>query len=465
MQRLFLLDGMALAYRAHFALVRNPIFTSQGVNTSALLGFTNTILTILEKETPTHLAVAFDTRAPTPRHKIFPEYKANREEMPEDLAAALPNLKRLCQAFRIPVLEMDGYEADDIIGTLAFRADQAGDIETFMVTPDKDFGQLISERCVMWKPGRRGNDHEIVDLAALCETWGIERADQVIDILGLMGDKADNIPGIPGVGEKTARKLIAEWGSMEHLLENTDALKGKLKERVIENADQARLSKELATIIQDVPVEQDLEELILQGRDDEAVKSLLTEFEFNALGRRLFGNDFVAGRGHATVVVDAKGSEVLASDLKSIKDVETTYILADTDAKRLKLARQLEKQERFCFDIEATSLDRFGAQVLGIAFSWKTGEASYATSPGIEALEVFRPALTGAAEKIGHNLKYDLAVLLNHGLEVSGPFFDTLLAHTLLAPDQRHTMDYLAESLLSYTPIKLSELVGGELPG
>ena len=465
MQRLFLLDGMALAYRAHFALVRNPIFTSQGVNTSALLGFTNTILTILEKETPTHLAVAFDTRAPTPRHKIFPEYKANREEMPEDLAAALPNLKRLCEAFRIPVLEMDGYEADDIIGTLAFRADQAGDIETFMVTPDKDFGQLISERCVMWKPGRRGNDHEIVDLAALCETWGIERADQVIDILGLMGDKADNIPGIPGVGEKTARKLIAEWGSMEHLLENTDALKGKLKERVIENADQARLSKELATIIQDVPVEQDLEELILQGRDDEAVKSLLTEFEFNALGRRLFGNDFVAGRGHATVVVDAKGSEVLASDLKSIKDVETTYILADTDAKRLKLARQLEKQERFCFDIEATSLDRFGAQVLGIAFSWKTGEASYATIPGIEALEVFRPALTGAAEKIGHNLKYDLAVLLNHGLEVSGPFFDTLLAHTLLAPDQRHTMDYLAESLLSYTPIKLSELVGGEPSG
>ena len=292
MQRLFLLDGMALAYRAHFALIRNPIFTSQGVNTSALLGFTNTILTILEKEAPTHLAVAFDTRAPTPRHKIFPDYKANREEMPEDLAAALPNIKRLCKAFRIPVLEMNGYEADDIIGTLAHHADQSGDIETFMVTPDKDFGQLVSERCVMWKPGRRGNEHEIVDLSTLSETWGISRSEQVIDILGLMGDKADNIPGIPGVGEKTAKKLIAEWGSVENLLENTDALKGKLKERVVENAAQARLSKELATIIRDVPVEQDLGDLVLQDRDNEEIKSLFTEFEFNALGRRLFELSF-----------------------------------------------------------------------------------------------------------------------------------------------------------------------------
>ncbi len=465
MQRLFLLDGMALAYRAHFALIRNPIFTSQGVNTSALLGFTNTILTILEKEAPTHLAVAFDTRAPTPRHKIFPDYKANREEMPEDLAAALPNIKRLCKAFRIPVLEMNGYEADDIIGTLAHHADQSGDIETFMVTPDKDFGQLVSERCVMWKPGRRGNEHEIVDLSTLSETWGISRSEQVIDILGLMGDKADNIPGIPGVGEKTAKKLIAEWGSVENLLENTDALKGKLKERVVENAAQARLSKELATIIRDVPVEQDLGDLVLQDRDNEEIKSLFTEFEFNALGRRLFGSEFVAGRGRAAAVVDEKGEEVLSADLKSIKDVETTYTLADTDTKRLKLARQLEKQDRFCFDIETTSLDRFGAQVLGIAFSWKQGEACYATIPHTEALAVFHPALTGSAEKIGHNLKYDLAVLLNHGLKVSGPFFDTLLAHTLLAPDQRHTMDYLAESLLSYTPIKLSELTGGEPPG
>lgn len=462
MQRLFLLDGMALAYRAHFALIRNPIFTSKGVNSSALFGFTNTILTILEKEKPTHLAVAFDTRAPTPRHKIYPEYKANREEMPEDLAAALPNLKRLCQAFRIPLLELDGYEADDIIGTLAHQADEAGGIETFMVTPDKDFGQLISEHSVMWKPGRRGNEHEIVDLSALLELWEIEHPDQVIDILGLMGDTSDNIPGIPGVGEKTARKLIAEWGSVENLLENTGSLKGKLKERVIENAAQARLSKELATIIKNVPVEQSLKDLALQERDDEAVKSLFTEFEFNALGRRLFGREFVAGRGQSAVVVDEKGEEVLAADLKTIKDVSTKYTLADTDAKRRRLAESLESRERFCFDIETTSLDRFNAKLLGISFSWKSGTAVFATLPDAEALEVFRTALTGPAEKIGHNLKYDLAVLRNHGMKVQGPFFDTLLAHTLLEPDQRHTMDYLAESLLAYTPIKLNELTGGD---
>lgn len=462
MQRLFLLDGMALAYRAHFALIRNPIFTSKGVNSSAVLGFTNTLLTILDKEKPTHLAVAFDTRAPTPRHKIYPEYKANRDEMPEDLAVALPVLKRLCEAFRIPVLEIDGFEADDIIGTLAHQADQQGGIETFMVTPDKDFGQLISETSVMWKPGRRGNDHEVVDLPALRELWDIERADQVIDILGLMGDKSDNIPGIPGVGEKTAKKLVSEWGTLENLLKNTDSLKGKLKERVIENAEQAKLSKELATIIKDVPVEQSIDDLALQERNDEAVKSLFTEFEFSALGKRLFGKDFASGRGQTTKVVDEAGEEVLAADLKTIKDVPHKYQLADTDAKRAKLAKLLAEQERFCFDIETTSLDRFDAQLLGIAFSWKEGEGWYATLPDADAREVFRPVLTNDAEKIGHNLKYDLAVLLNHRLEVTGPFFDTLLAHTLLSPDQRHTMDYLAESLLAYTPIKFSELTGGD---
>ena len=220
MQRLFLLDGMALAYRAHFALIRSPIYTSKGVNSSAVYGFTNTILTILESEKPTHLAVAFDTRAPTPRHRLYPEYKANREEMPEDLATALPGIKRLCEAFRIPILEIDGYEADDIIGTLAGHADRKGGFETFMVTPDKDFGQLVSEHCVMWKPGRKGKEHEIIDLTALKDLWEIEAPEQVIDILGLMGDKSDNIPGVPGVGEKTAKKLIAEWGSVERILEN-----------------------------------------------------------------------------------------------------------------------------------------------------------------------------------------------------------------------------------------------------
>ena len=242
-KRLFLLDGMALAYRAHFALIRNPIFSSGGVNTSALYGFANTLLAILENEKPTHLAVAFDTSAPTPRHKIFPEYKAQRDAMPEDLAAALPQLKRLCAALRIPVLELDGYEADDIIGTLTKQADAIGSFETYMVTPDKDFAQLISPHASMWKPGRRGGDHEIINLERLREVWSVEHPEQVIDILGLMGDASDNIPGIPGVGEKTAKKLVGQFGSVEALLENTGKLKGKLKERVIDALEKTILER------------------------------------------------------------------------------------------------------------------------------------------------------------------------------------------------------------------------------
>ena len=465
MQRLFLLDGMALAYRAHFALIRSPIYTSKGVNSSALYGFTNTILTILETEKPTHLAVAFDTRAPTPRHEIYPEYKANREEMPEDLAAALPSIKRLCKAFRIPILEIDGYEADDIIGTLATQADKEGGFNTFMVTPDKDFGQLVSEHCVMWKPGRKGKEHEIIDLPGLKELWGIERPDQVIDILGLMGDKSDNIPGVPGVGEKTAKKLIAEWGSVERILQNVDSLKGKLRERIMENADQARLSRNLATIIRDVPVEPSIEDLAMQGRDDTEVQSLFTEFEFNTLGKRLFGKEFATGRGHSSVTTDEKGDSTLTADLKTIDDLNPKYTLVTTESGRRELAANLEQQETFCFDIETTSLDRFKATILGISFSWEEGSAFYATLPDKEDLEIFRPALTGPAEKIGHNLKYDLAVLRNHGVEVTGPFFDSLIAHTLLHPDQRHSMDYLAESLLGYSPIKLSDLTGSDSSG
>ncbi|MAF23838.1 MAG: DNA polymerase I [Roseibacillus sp.] len=462
MQRLFLLDGMALAYRAHFALIRSPIYTSKGVNSSALYGFTNTILTILESEKPTHLAVAFDTRAPTPRHQIYPAYKANREEMPEDLAAALPSIKRLCKAFRIPILELDGYEADDIIGTLTSQAEKEGCFETFMVTPDKDFGQLVSEHCVMWKPGRKGKEREIIDLPALKELWQIENPDQVIDILGLMGDASDNIPGVPGVGEKTAKKLIAEWGSVDRILENTDSLKGKLQERIIENADQARLSRKLATIIKDVPIEHSIEDLALQGRDDEEVQSLFTEFEFNSLGKRLFGKEFVTGRGHSSVTVGEKGGPTLTANLKTIEDLDPEYTLVSTESERRELAANLAQQKTFCFDIETTSLDRFSAIILGIAFSWEEGSAFYATLPDKEALEIFRPVLTGSAEKIGHNLKYDLAVLLNHGVEVNGPLFDTLIAHTLLHPDQRHSMDYLAESLLGYSPIKLSDLTGND---
>ena len=474
-KRLFLLDGMALAYRAHFALIRNPIFSSGGVNTSALYGFANTLLAILENEKPTHLAVAFDTSAPTPRHKIFPEYKAQRDAMPEDLAAALPQLKRLCAALRIPVLELDGYEADDIIGTLTKQADAIGSFETYMVTPDKDFAQLISPHTFMWKPGRKGSDHEVIGLERLRELWEIERPDQVIDILGLMGDSSDNIPGIPGVGEKTAKKLVARFGSVEAVLANTAALTGKLRERVVDNAEQARLSRQLATIILDVPLDTTIDDLAVRDLDRDAVTSIFTEFEFNALGKRLLGSSFVAGRGKniESMPSESGETEVLEAKLNTIADVPHKYHLANTPAKQKKLFSQLAKQQRFCFDIETTSLDRFEARLLGVAFSWAPNEAWYLPVDNHPSKGQGRPsnpvdteavmqqlheALGGPAEKIGHNLKYDLAVLLNHGISVAGPCFDTFLAHTLLYADQRHTMDFLAESLLGYSTVKLSDL-------
>jgi len=447
MPRLFLLDGMALVYRAHFAFIQNPIRNSKGTNTSAVFGFTNTLLTILENERPSHLAVAFDTSAPTPRHERFPEYKAQRDEMPEELAAAIPRVKELCRAFGIPVLERDGYEADDLIGTLAKRAAPEG-FETYMVTPDKDFAQLLEKSVFMWKPGRKGSDHELIGLAELPQVWGVERPDQIPDLLGLMGDSSDNIPGVPGIGLKTAQKLIAAHGSVEGLLEQVDELKGKQKERVEEHAEQARLSKELATIITDAPVEVDWKDLEIGGRDDDQVKRLFTELEFRTLSKRLFGEEGAASESEAPTIQES---------FRTIAEVEHDYRLADTRKKRDQLLATLGKLERFCFDIETTSLDRFEAELLGIAFSWKAGEGWFL--PWDESL---RPELeqlfTGAAEKIGHNLKYDLGVLQRHGFAVAGPFFDTMLAHALVHPDQRHTMDYLSESLLGYTPLKLADL-------
>ena len=271
--RLFLLDGMALVYRAHFAFIRNPITNSNGVNTSAIYGFANTLLTIIGKESPTHLAVAFDTSAPTSRHKTYPEYKAQREAMPEELAAAIPEVKKLCAAFRIPVIEMDGFEADDIIGTIAHQAEENGDFDTFMVTPDKDFAQLVAPRTAMWKPGRQGSDHEILDLPAILEKWEVKSPKQVIDILGLWGDASDNIPGVPGIGEKTAKKLVGLYDSVEGLIDNIDKLKGKQKENVTNFAEQARLSKDLATIILDVPLAQTLDDLVRQEPDEEVLKA------------------------------------------------------------------------------------------------------------------------------------------------------------------------------------------------
>jgi DNA polymerase I len=460
MKRLFLLDGMALIYRAHFALIQTPIRNSKGINTSALYGFINTLLAILEKENPTHIGVAFDTSAPTPRHVKFPAYKAQRDEMPEELAAAIPHVKALCRAFHIPVLELDGFEADDIIGTLVKRAEPEG-FESFMVTPDKDFAQLLSKQTFMWKPGRKGNEHDIITLDRLPEIWGVAEPDHIIDLLGLMGDASDNIPGIPGIGPKTAQKLIAEFGSIENLIANAASLKGKQKELVETHSDQALLSKDLATIIIDVPVVVTWEDLVLSPRDDEAVKTLFNEFEFRSLTKRLFGNgsERTADSSPPSSSLQDEPTETptLFETFLTIRDVDHTYHLADTPELQQQLFAGLAKQSSFCFDIETTSLDRFGARLLGIAFCWKAHEAwylPYSESHISNLISLF----SSSSEKIGHNLKYDLSVLLNHGIQVNGPFFDTMLADALAAPERRHSMDYLAEILLNYSPVKLAHI-------
>ena len=477
-QRLFLLDGMALLYRAHFAFIKAPIRTSDGLNTSALYGFANTLLDILKNQQPTHLAVALDTSAPTPRHEMFPAYKAQREEMPEDISMAIPQIKRLMEAMNVPILVRDGYEADDIIGIMAKRAEKEG-IETFMVTPDKDFGQLVSEHVKIYKPGRSGADVEILGVKEVCERWGIERPEQVIDILALMGDAVDNIPGVKGFGEKTATALIQQFGSVENLLANTEQLKGKQKEKLEASKEDALLSKKLATIFHDAPYEPQVADLVIKPHNDEALKAFFTEFEFNALGRRVYGDEFKAGRGRkaeqsaSTPVETSSAPEDLFATsapekLTTIADTPHVYHLAQTADERQKLIAQLAALKSFCFDLETTGLDPRDTQIVGIAFSWQTHEGWFVHFPREKAaakavLEEFRPLLTSeGVEKIGHNLKFDLSVLLAHGVEVRGPFFDSMLAHSLIDPDQRHGMDYLAESYLHYTPVPITALIGTE---
>ncbi|MBB5032928.1 DNA polymerase I [Prosthecobacter vanneervenii] len=476
-QRLFLLDGMALLYRAHFAFIKAPIRTSDGVNTSALYGFANTLLDILKNQQPTHLAVALDTSAPTPRHEMFPAYKAQREEMPEDISMAIPQIKRLMEAMNVPILVRDGYEADDIIGIMAKRAEKEG-IETFMVTPDKDFGQLVSEHVKIYKPGRSGADTEILGVKEVCERWGIERPEQVIDILALMGDAVDNIPGVKGFGEKTATSLIQQFGSVENLLANVGQLKGKQKEKLEASKEDAMLSKKLATIFHDAPYEVQVADLVVKPHNDEVLKAFFTEFEFNALGRRLYGDDFKAGRSRKMEAAGSAPAEAPAQDdlfaaatpakLSTIADTQHTYHLVQTAEERQKLIAQLASLSSFCFDLETTGLDPRDTQIVGIAFSWQAHEGWFVHFPRDKAaakavLEEFREVLTRpGVEKIGHNLKFDLSVLLAHGVEVSGPFFDSMLAHSLIDAEQRHGMDYLSEVYLHYTPVPISSLIGTE---
>ena len=516
---------MALVYRAHFAFATRPILTSKGVNTSALYGFTTTLLDIIKTRQPTHITVAFDTHAPTQRHVDFPEYKAQREEMPEDLSAALPHVRRMIEAFNIPVLTCDGFEADDIIGTLVRQAELAG-FESWMVTPDKDFGQLVTEKTFIYKPSRMGEGVEVLGLPEVLQKWGVQRAEQVIDVLALWGDASDNIPGVPGIGEKTASKLIAQYGTVENLLAHTGELKGKLKENLETFRDQALLSKKLATIIRDTPCPVNLEDLKLRERNDEEVKNLFVEFEFNSLGRRLFGEDFKAGRGFGGAGVKEKsdapspgereksasaalpgmagkantlkrelqtselelfgeveaqpvavsepaetGGAMLhapAANLKTVADVPHEYQLVSTAEERVKLIRKLRGLKSFCFDTETTGLDVKEARLVGIAFSWEPHTGFYAAIPADRAeaaavLEEFQPVLEDEKiEKTGHNLKFDVAMLLWHGITVRGKLFDTMIAHSLIEPDMRHGMDYLSDVHLGYAPIPIEKLIGAE---
>ena len=355
--KLFLLDGMALVYRAHFALIRSPIYTSKGFNSSALFGFTNTLVDLLSKQSPSHIAVVFDTKAATERHKIFPEYKAQRDAMPEDLSIALPEVKRIIKAFNIPVIEKDGFEADDVIGTLAKKAIQDDPkCEVFMVTPDKDFAQLVEKGIYMFKPARGGNEPEILDVDKIKEQWDIETPNQVIDILGLWGDASDNIPGVPGIGEKTAKKLISKYSSIENILENVNDLKGKQKENLENFSDQALLSKKLVTIITDAPVDLDWKDLKLSEINKDELSKIFIEFEFNAIGKRLLGDEFVAGRGFE---IESQDNDQSNGDLKTISDVDHNYIFVkdqDTE-KRVNEIAKLKKTRSHCFETATTGKD------------------------------------------------------------------------------------------------------------
>lgn len=480
-KKLFLLDGMALVYRSYFAFMRNPMINSKGRNVSAVFGFLNALLELIDKQNPTHIAVAFDVSGPTFRHDQFPEYKAQREETPEEIRAAVPAIQEFLKAFNIPILTAKGFEADDLIGTLARLAEKEG-FDTYMVTPDKDFAQLVDEHTFIYKPAKSGQPPEIMGVPEVLKHWEIERVDQVTDILGLAGDTADNIPGVPGVGPKTAQKLIAQYGSVENLLEHTGELKGKLKENLEANKERARLCKWLVTIKTDSPLEYDPDGLIRGKPDDEKLAALFSEFEFSAFSKRLFGkapapavratsmSPSPAGQGDLFTFAAEKAASAPTEDVapvyKTIDDVKHTYRLIQTLEERKALVSELWKHKGFTFDTETTGLDPRADKLVGMSFALKPHEAWYVTLPPNDvelkkALEPFAPLFADEkVEKTGHNLKFDIAMLREAGIEVRGKLFDTMLAHYLLDPDQRHGLDKLAGNFLQYAPIPITALTG-----
>jgi DNA polymerase I len=505
MKKLFLLDAMALIYRAHFAFSKTPRITSKGLNTSAVFGFTNTLLEILTKEKPTHIAVAFDSPGPTFRHVQFEQYKAHRDVQPEDITVAIPYVKKLVEAMNIPLIILEGYEADDIIGTVAKQVvRQHDDIEVFMMTPDKDYGQLVEERIKMYKPGSFGKPTEILGVKEICEKWDIKSVDLVIDMLGLMGDSADNIPGVPNVGEKTAQKLIAEYGTIENIIANADKLKGKLQENIVNFAEQGLLSKQLATIFCDVPITWDEEDLKVSEVNKEKLTELVDELEFRTIRKRLLGEESNAGNSEsasqvvqkpkpvqvnsgqmdlfgnnqpaaAPIKLDGEFSEPAENDSeesttrlekRTIHSTVHNYHLIDNEELIKSLIEYLSVQESICFDTETTSVDAFEAELVGLSFSYYSGEAFYVNVPenreeAQKIVELFRPIFENEnIEKIAQNIKYDLMVLQNYGVEVKGKLYDTMLAHYLIEPEKRHGMDIMAENYLNYTPVSIDELIG-----
>jgi DNA polymerase-1 len=497
-KKLFLLDGMALVYRAYFAFSNNPRITSYGFNTSAIFGYANTLLDVLKKEKPTHIGVSFDTSEPTARHIEFEAYKAHREEMPEGISTALPFIRQLTEALNIPLLIMPGYEADDVIGTLAKKAEQAG-FKVYMMTPDKDFGQLVSENIFIYKPARLGNDFEILGVPEVLKRWEITDVKQVIDILGMWGDSVDNIPGIPGIGEKTAKVLVQKYGSMEGLYEHTDELKGKQKENVINFREQAFLSKRLATIDLNVPIEFDENSFTHDPPNKEACEELFAKLEFKTMAARVFGtqitvsgttftsNNQKADEGKqgpanggfdlfnpAPVALAAppnnlelnlEGTESTVPK-NNIENTEHTYELIDTTEKQLALLQTLLQQMEVCFDTETTSLETLDAEIVGLSFSYEVNKAYYIPfSESFEdakaILNLYKPIFESETIcKIGQNIKYDLGILKQYDITLKGPLFDTMLAHYLIEPDMRHGMDYLSGIYLNYEPISITTLIG-----
>jgi DNA polymerase-1 len=487
MKKLFLLDAYALIYRAYYAFIKNPRVNSKGLNTSAIFGFVNTLEDVLKRENPTHIAVAFDPSGPTFRHEAYEKYKANREETPEDIRKAVPIIKQIVEAYRIPVLQVAGFEADDVIGTLATKASHSG-FEVYMMTPDKDYGQLVNEHAFIYKPKYGVNDYEVLGIEEVKAKFELDNTVQIIDLLGLMGDASDNIPGCPGVGPKTAVKLLKEFGSIENLLQNTDKLKGSVKDKIEENKEQIEFSRFLATIKTDVPIEFDEDKLVLEKPDEEKLKELFIDLEFRNMLVKL-GASVPTTHATAPTVSAPKQQpsaqtslfgdmnpetheiEVVASAYSHLANADNTphsYKAMDTKEKRAGLLQQLLAQTSVCFDTETTGLDVFNIELVGMSFCWKPGEAYYVPTPANQTeaqtiVDEFKPFFEAEnIQKIGQNIKYDLLVLSNYGVKITGKLFDTMIAHYLLQPELRHGMDYLADIYLKYKTIHIDELIGAK---